>query len=460
MNHGWRAKMNEILSESCVELMRCCNCINYNGEICLESTTTNSDRDEDFHQKVKADNRCFNGLFTQKENVLPSEFITLFDDIVKVLKKYIDLKEEYYPILTTWIIGTYLHNKFYSYPYLFFNAMHGSGKSRLLLLLSYLCNKGEKIASLNEAVLFRSEPNATFCIDELERINHKDYQALRELLNAAYKKGTKVKRMKESRQLNPETMKLEKTFIVEEFEPFRPIAIANISGMEEVLSDRCITFILEKSDNENITSMLEIFDLDEEIKSIKVRLIKLVYDEHTLIRSVGYAQKHIQLLQDWNKLHTYTYTTTLPTQNNINIHLINKIRESKIKGRNLELCFPLFIVAEMFGKEEQIINTMKKITQEKTEDEVYESKDIKVIDFVSRKEEYIDNWIGLNQIISEFRIFRDEQIIDYTKEWLSNEWMGRALKRLALIKGKRRLGTGVEMILDIEKAKYKMKMFK
>ena len=41
-------------------------------------------------------------------------------------------------------------------------------------------------------------------------------------------------------------------------------------------------------------------------------------------------------------------------------------------------------------------------------------------------------------------------------KWLNEKWLGRALKRLKLIVDKRRLGSGIEVTLDIKKAKQKV----
>jgi len=69
---------------------------------------------------------------------------------------------------------------------------HNSGKTRLLKIIASL-TKGDILSSLTEAILFRTK--GTLCIDEFEGIIRKGNENLRELLNTAYKKGTKVKRM-------------------------------------------------------------------------------------------------------------------------------------------------------------------------------------------------------------------------------------------------------------------------
>ena len=117
--------------------------------------------------------------------------------VIDILKKYCDLPEKYYKLIALWIIGTYFHDEFPTYPYLFLNAMKGSGKSRLLKLITYLSKDGCMLNSITEAVLFRTK--GTLGIDEFEGITRKGSEALKELLNSAYKKGILVKRMKKKK---------------------------------------------------------------------------------------------------------------------------------------------------------------------------------------------------------------------------------------------------------------------
>jgi len=54
----------------------------------------------------------------------------VYGQIIDILKEYSDLEEHNYKIIALWIIGTYMHDQFSSYPYLFLNAMKGSGKKQ------------------------------------------------------------------------------------------------------------------------------------------------------------------------------------------------------------------------------------------------------------------------------------------------------------------------------------------
>src|SRR3990172_11895238 len=119
-----------------------------------------------------------------------------YEKIIEILSKYVDMNEEKKKIIAVWIMGTYFHEEFNTYPYLFFNAMRGSGKTRLLRLLSWIGNKGDGSVQndMKEAVLFRMQRNKILCVDEFENVGSKDKQTLRQIFNSAYKKGLKITR--------------------------------------------------------------------------------------------------------------------------------------------------------------------------------------------------------------------------------------------------------------------------
>lgn len=374
-----------------------------------------------------------------------------YDLLIEILQKYLDLKEEHYSIIALWIIGTYLHDEFQSFPYLFFNAMRGSGKSRTLRLVCTLSKDGMIMASPTEATLFRT--SGTLGIDEFEGVANKDKQAVRELLNGAYKKGIKIIRMKKKKVLGQEEQ------VAEEFEPYRPILLANIYGMDEVLGDRCLTLILEKSDNPLKTRLVEDFETNEIIKKVCI-----ILNQCSLCSVV--MQKNIY--SDWNNyisdrykttlttLHTYNTYTTQTTQNLKNDEIFNKIHDTEIIGRNLELFLPIFFLANLISKEvfDRTLLIAKGITQEKRHDEEMESIDVMVYDFISRQDAGLI-FRSINDLVNEFRQFSNESY-----EWLNAKWFGRALKRLNLVLEKKRVGRGIEVILNVPKSKEKLKIFK
>lgn len=372
------------------------------------------------------------------------------------LRKYLVMSEENYKIISLWIIGTWLHDRFPSFPYLYINAMRGSGKTRLLKIISSLSKQGNLLNSLTEATLFRTE--GTLCIDEFEGIGRKGSENLRELLNSAYKKGTKVRRMKKSFENKEERQ------IVEEFNVYRPIAIANIWGIDDVLGDRCIKINLEKSTDQTRTMLIEDFDENPYFLDIKKKLHSISTSRCSLCGVVLMNK----VLLGWNE-HvlqqdtTLYYTTTLhtfPTLTTL-LHKFELIKNSKINGRDLEISFPILLLSILmsdpnlnFNIFEEILQILTEISNNKKQEEVIENYDISLFDFVSQEPEE-ENFIQVKKITEKFKEF-----LQVNEEWLNNRWMGRALKRLNLIKEKRRVGRGVEVILNYKKAQEKMLMFK
>jgi hypothetical protein len=327
--------------------------------------------------------------------------------------------------------------------------MRGSGKTRTLSLVCKLAKEGNVMASPTEAVLFRT--NGCLGIDEFEGVANKDKGSIRELLNGAYKKGIKIMRMKKKKSIAGTEM------VVEEFEVYRPIVMANIWGMEEVLGDRCLTLILEKSNDPSKTRLIEDF---EDNKFINVTTQKL---KRCSLCSVVSPQ-NIKLM--WNTHISNEYKTTLNTHTTTNTHttlttslqrkLFEKIQNSKIYGRNLELFLPLFFIANQISEQvlDEIIEIAIKTTLKKQQEEEIESTDVMVFDFISKQEQGL-NWFSIKRLTNQFREFADE-----SGDWLNPRWFGRALKRLNLVLDKRRKGKGIEVMVNIIKAKEKLKIFR
>jgi len=364
----------------------------------------------------------------------------IYLNTIDCLKRYSDLRNEYYPIVAIWIMGTYLHKQFNSYPFLFLNAMKGSGKTRLLKLIAYLTG-GEVQSNLTEAVLFRE--NTTLGLDEFEGVTRAGGENLRELLNASYKKGSKVKRMRKKRTPEGEQQ------VVEEFDVYRPIVMANIWGMENVLGDRCITIILERSSNANITRLMEIFEQDK-----LTTLTKNLFSKGKCsLCSVVTPQN---IYTDWNEYVISNYTTTHTNNYTNYTHLFERIKDSPIDGRNLELSLPLFIIAQAIGDDvlDNLLKIIINIVKDKQMDEFTDNYDVLLTDFISQEVE-LDYFVSINELVKNFKGF-----LGNTDDWLNNKWFGRALKRLNLVKEKKRSNRGVEVKLDYQKAKDKIRMFR
>ena len=400
--------------------------------------------DEEFNKLEKSHTDIEKEKEEYKNNIKEA-----YKNIIDILKEYIDLKEEYYNIIALWIIGTYFHENFPSYPYLFFNAMKGSGKSRTINLITCLSRDGSVQNSLTEAVLFRTK--GTLAIDEFEGVSKKGNENLRELLNSAYKQGVKVRRMKK--------VKTEKGSeqVVEEFNVYRPIVLANIWGMESVLGDRCITLILERSNRKDVVNLMEIFN--QELILIKT---KELLNQCSLCRcsfSRETYQKWNLYVKGNNTNNTnntnYTNNTNNTKHDCTNLSPFKVISSMDLNGRELELSFPLCLMASEISPQilKETTLTLKSVFQDKKAEELTENTDVSLYDFVSQLTE--SGFVFMTDFVKNFKEF-----LQTNDEWLNTKWMGRALKRLNLIKEKKRVGRGVSIILNIEKAQSKIKIFK
>jgi hypothetical protein len=405
----------------------------------------------------------------------------VYEKIVNLLKVYVDMDEKYYKFTALWIIGTYFHDEFNTFPILHINAMRGSGKTRFLNLISALSKDGLVTTSLKEAVLFRLGKK-TLCIDEFEGVGNKEFQNIRELLNSCYKKGLKVLRNKKVRRMEGET------YEIEEFEPYKPVAIANIQGMEEILEDRSITIILEKSDDKLRTKLREDFENHPIVLEIKSEISKIQKNLVLFLLKKG-------IIEGWNKylfgkygdITTLTTLTTLTTQDietysvemgwkNVvsgdyeknekssqettlnNLSIYNRIDDTGISGRNLELMLPFFELSSFLSDTlfEKTLLLAKQIIDEKKEREFIESRDVCFIDFIAHQG-INRSFSPIKQITSDFKHYMADEEGD--EKWINPKWVGKALKRLKLAKDKKRASAGVEVMIDIDNAIKKMRLF-
>lgn len=421
-----------------------------------------SDSSEDYKERTLNNAEEFILKEQEKNTIIikrkfsPKELREVFNKIKKILKEFMDLREEYYDIVALWIIGTYFHKQFPSYPYLYFNAMKGSGKSRLLKIIANLSYKGKLLGSMTESVLFRTAKDRTLCIDEFEEVDSKDKANLRLLLNSAYKKGMIVERAIKRKGINGET------YEIEGYEVYCPIALANVSGMENVLSDRCITIILEKSARTTITRLIENFENDSKFIEIKKTLEQIEVDNFE------------ELYQKWNEYLLHSVTSGNSGNSGVSVNSVKSnnfsdtcdtttmvkniykmINSTNLQGRDLELLFPLLIVSFWLKNDtlKKIVEISKEIVEFRRENDREDNKDVQLIEFIAQYSN--KDFVNVSDITSDFRKY-----FEIEEKWLNSTWVGKSLRRNNLIIDKRRKGTARQVQLNLKKAQEKIKMFK
>jgi hypothetical protein len=235
--------------------------------------------------------------------------------------------------------------------------------------------------------------------------------------------------------------------------------MANITGMEEVLGDRCIQIVLSKSNNPNITKKMEIYENDTTIQKIK----EFPFEKCRLCRDVLLPEMYKAwnnfvnsslILPNNNTTHT-THTTHTQHDTNNTILLFNKINDSEIDGRNLELMFPLLIISSAIDEDilNKLLETLREIVIDKKKDDLVESLDVALIEFISSLLE--NKWYISKEVIRDFK-----SSIQSEDDFINDRWLGKALKRLSLIKDKKRMNYGRMYQFNIEKAQEKLLIFK
>lgn len=376
--------------------------------------------------------------------------------IIELINYYMDIPQDIAKLVSLWSIGTYFYREFPTYPILYLNAIKGAGKSRLESFLKHICWNGLQLNNITEAVLFRSAGKHTMIIDEIESIMKKEKGTIRELINSSYKRGAVVERMKKVKENG------EEKFIIEKFDMYCPIALANISGMHEVTADRCIPVVLEKSINPAKVKLIEDFDVNPIIQDVKVLLTKI---QCSLCRC-NYIKN---ILRGWNNyismkynnyITTYITLTTLNTQTTLtedNIKLFEEITDLEINGRNLELFLPLIVLASLIDKDalKDIMQIAHNFVNQKVKYELADSPDIALYRFCSDKNAL--TWYKVTDFTRDFKNYYMSD--DENREWLNVHWVGKALRRLALVNQDRRKAGGMEVMLNVNKALEKTKMF-
>ncbi len=169
----------------------------------------------------------------------------VFQKIKEIYMKYSEMKEyQWYYILPLWVLGTYFYTIFETYPYLAFEGMKGSGKSKITRITTRLAFNGMLSVNISEATLFRDIESlrCTLGIDEAEALKDKEKgPMLKALLNSGYFKGAKVPRQEKTQK---------GLFLTRYYDIYSPKIIANIRGLEDTLESRTIKIIMLRAKGE------------------------------------------------------------------------------------------------------------------------------------------------------------------------------------------------------------------
>jgi hypothetical protein len=270
-------------------------------------------------------------------------------------------------LIVCWIIGTYFHRQFNTYPYLFINGTKQVGKTKLLTFLYHTCFNAVFTLSQTPANLFRmtQELFPTFLLDETEKFGKKDENDYRSLLLSRYKKGASIYRQEDTKK-DGVVSKTSKRF-----EVYGPTALANISGLDDVLEDRVIGITLIRSKNKAILNS-KIDEFSSEWSLLRAQLYFLYLKTGKLTETLSnnqpiatdqmtdYTVKNntpddmmMMMINDDNDDMLSSPTIISGESGNIVSSVISSplnIFNANVSGRSRELWYPLITVASYNGK--------------------------------------------------------------------------------------------------------------
>lgn len=222
----------------------------------------------------------------------------LFTKIKDFLKRFIVVANDFYYVLVSYILMTYIYVLFQVIPYLWLNGERGTGKSTIMKLLNKLCFNPLYCSNITPANIFRQIDNdgSTIILDEFEKMYGEDKQEIIKLLNQGFNKDAVVSRcVGQNNQ-------------VKKFRSFSPKIMGGISNIDDVLFERCIKYTTQKVKGVKITKYRETNEQKEEIDNIVQDLyifgynyaekIKKIYDNE----EVEYKGNNLREDDLWNPL--------------------------------------------------------------------------------------------------------------------------------------------------------------
>jgi hypothetical protein len=149
-------------------------------------------------------------------------------------------------VLALWAMATHVYQIFDAFPYLAITSPTKScGKTRVAELLEHVCLTPVRTVGISVAALFRTIQlkQPTMIIDEAEALRTRDERssALREIINAGYRKGQAVLRCDDRQGYEPK-----------EYNTYCPKVLVLIGNLPDTLADRCIPIRMRRHRNELI----------------------------------------------------------------------------------------------------------------------------------------------------------------------------------------------------------------
>lgn len=342
----------------------------------------------------------------------------LYDLLNKTARKYLEYDDIEYTKFNLWGIATYFYELFPAFPYYDFTGTKRAGKTKSLEFQKQICYNAILSSNITGSALFRivEGTGATILLDETEDFKNKNNdqaQNIRNLLMQGF--------LKDQYAIRSDTTK-DKNFSPTQYNIFSPKSLAHINSFDDVLEDRCLRQTMKRALNGNIINT-NVSDKDPSFQIIKNRCYRLFLE---------YADQIYDLQEE--------ASTRLD-----------------ITGRELQLWIPIMTLAIFFekfgvvGLTDNVITNMKKSKEDRQLTDEEGSKDLKVLDYLSRfgvtlalnekndKAHNSPGWIATQLLYNGFSGIMSE-MYQLTPEYFTRNVLVKTLARFGFQKMKKQDG--------------------
>ena len=206
--------------------------------------------------------------------------LEVFHTVRNEYLRYLDFYDpRHYDLLTLWTIGTYFYTIFNAYPYLYVGGIKRTGKTKCLTSVKCMAFNAVMSSDMTASTLFRLIQNGrcTVLVDETESLKDPNKrQQFRQLILQGYKKYSgsayRSERFGKYGRITPTG-----------FEVYSPKIFANITGLDDVLEDRCLPIIMRRSAKKGVVNA-EIDAGDQRWQNIRDMLYAFALSHWKLVK--------------------------------------------------------------------------------------------------------------------------------------------------------------------------------
>ena len=251
---------------------------------------------------------------------------SLYDDLITYHKNISELpSEEYYDLLATWDLHTYLPDNFQYSPIFYLFALPEKGKTRTGKGTIYVAYRGIHVESLRDAYLVRvaNDLNASLFFDVKELWKKAEKNGSEDIILHRFEKGAKVPRV-----LYPERGAHQDIVY---YSIFGPTVIATNEAIHHILETRAVAINMPESSKQfdNVVTPEAALPLKERLLAFRARHME---------QPLPYIPKPAKgRLGDILRPLLQIIRLVKPERETVFLKLIGKIEASRLKGKSMGL---------------------------------------------------------------------------------------------------------------------------